>query len=123
MNCPKCEGVLRRAEVADIELDQCDTCAGIWFDAGELPRILDQKSVDALRRLPKTRVLDDAKRAKCPRCRGEGKLVQVASLTSDIHVDTCAVCGGQWLDGGELDVLRGDGIVRSLSSFFRRLVS
>ena len=123
MNCPKCQGTLRRVQADDVELDQCDVCCGIWFDSGELPRILDRKSVDALRRLPKNRVEDDTKRATCPRCKGEGKLVQVASLTTDLHIDTCAVCGGQWLDGGELEILRGDGLLRGISSFFRKMTS
>lgn len=120
MNCPKCEGALRRVQVEDIELDQCDRCSGIWFDSGELQRILGRKSTDELRSRAKNKREDDAKRATCPRCKGEGKLVQVASLSSDIHIDTCSICGGQWLDGGELEVLQGGGFVRSLAEFFRR---
>jgi Zn-finger nucleic acid-binding protein len=120
MNCPKCEGALRRVQVEDIELDQCDRCSGIWFDSGELQRVLGSKSSDELKRRAKNKREDDVKRATCPRCKGEGKLVQVASLTSDIHIDTCAVCGGQWLDGGELEVLQGGGFIRSLAAFFRR---
>ena len=34
-------------QVADLEIDQCDRCAGIWFDAHELDRVLQQKSIDA----------------------------------------------------------------------------
>jgi Zn-finger nucleic acid-binding protein len=122
MKCVKCDGTLRRVELEDVEVDQCDACSGIWFDSGELQRILGKASTDKLKTAATSSdTSDDTKRARCPRCRGEGKLVQVASLTSDIHVDTCAVCGGQWLDGGELDVLRGDGPLRSVGAFFRKL--
>ena len=38
------------------------------------------------------------------------ELVRVASSTAPIHVDTCAVCGGKWLDGGELELLQGRGV-------------
>ena len=43
---------------------------------------------------------------------------QVASAKPGIHVDTCAICGGKWLDGGEIDELRrrtfGDRVRRAL---------
>jgi uncharacterized protein len=116
MKCVKCDGQLRRVDVEDVEVDQCDVCYGIWFDSGELKRILGKKQVDELKSQVPSAKSDDLKRARCPRCKGEGKLVQVASLTTDLHIDTCAVCGGQWLDGGELEALRGGGI----AAFFRR---
>ena len=121
MKCVKCDGTLRRVGLEEIEVDRCDTCSGIWFDSGELQRILGRATIAELRTKAKSSKTDDTKRATCPRCRGEGKLVQVASLTSEIHIDTCAVCGGQWLDAGELEILRGDGPLRSVGSFFRRL--
>lgn len=123
MKCVKCDGVLRRVDVEDVELDRCDACSGIWFDSGELQKILGKKSIDRIRSMAEASKDDDARRATCPRCKGEGKLVQVTSLTSDIHIDTCAVCGGQWLDGGELEILRGEGPLRAVADFFRRLVS
>jgi hypothetical protein len=33
------------------------------------------------------------------------------------------VCGGQWLDGGELEILRGGGPLSAVIGFLRRLVS
>jgi Zn-finger nucleic acid-binding protein len=123
MKCIKCDGMLHLVRVGEVEVDQCDGCGGIWFDSGELRKILDQKDVEALRamkaRAPKE---SDAKRASCPRCRGEGKLVQIASLTADIHIDTCAVCGGEWLDGGELSIVRNEGFGRKVASIFRKIL-
>jgi Zn-finger nucleic acid-binding protein len=123
MNCVKCEGKLRQVEVDEVIVDQCDVCSGIWFDSGELSRVLGMKSAEGLTSAAdQPSKADDEKRGRCPRCRGEGKLVQVASLTRDIHIDTCAVCGGQWLDGGELSLLRREGGLRGLFAFFQRLV-
>jgi Zn-finger nucleic acid-binding protein len=122
MNCVKCEGKLHQVEVDEVIVDQCDVCSGIWFDSGELSRVLGMKSAEMLAGLAEPSRADDAKRAKCPRCRGEGKLVQVASMTRDIHIDTCSVCGGQWLDGGELSILRQKGGLRGLVAFFKKLV-
>ena len=123
MKCIKCDGMLHLVRVGEVEVDQCDGCGGIWFDSGELRKILDQKDVEALRAMKARATRDsDAKRASCPRCRGEGKLVQVASLTSDIHIDTCAVCGGEWLDGGELAIVRNEGFGRKVAAVFRKIL-
>jgi len=118
MKCVKCDGELHRVQVADLELDQCDRCAGIWFDSRELDRVLAQKSIDALRRLSSPRIDLDERRGRCPRCRTAGDLVRVASTAGPIHIDTCPVCGGQWLDGGELEVLRREGFTGSLKRLF-----
>src|SRR4051812_24237017 len=100
MDCVKCEGKLARVEVDGVLVDQCATCDGMWFDGGELRRVLGMKSVAPLRNVAHPSRADDDKPARCPRCRGQGNLVRVRSVKSDIHIDTCPVCGGQWLDGG-----------------------
>jgi len=129
MKCIKCEGDLVLVRVGDVEVDQCDTCHGIWFDSGELAKIVGAKDVEALRTravaekdAEKRRKASDLKRASCPRCKGEGKLVQVASVTADIHIDTCAVCGGEWLDSGELWIVRNEGFSRKVAAFFRKVL-
>jgi uncharacterized protein len=125
MDCIKCTGKLHQVEVDGVVVDQCELCSGIWFDSGELVRVLGMKSVEALRSLTKGNgnKADDTRRGRCPRCQGDGKLVQVASLESNIHIDTCAVCGGQWLDGGELAILRNEGGFRPVIGFLRKLIA
>jgi Zn-finger nucleic acid-binding protein len=118
MRCVKCSGVLQKVEIGGLEVDQCDTCAGIWFDACELHRVLHQKSIDALRRKAAPSRDDDARRGRCPRCKGGGEMIRVASTVGPIHIDTCPICGGQWLDGGELEILRREGVTGSLKRFF-----
>jgi uncharacterized protein len=105
MRCVKCEGTLVTVRIEDIDVDQCTRCAGIWFDAHELERVLGQPHIDPLLGHG-ARPGDDDRRGHCPRCGGDGVLVRVASRVAPIHVDTCAVCGGKWLDGGEIDRLR-----------------
>ena len=123
MDCVKCDGKLHPIEVEGVVVDQCDACSGIWFDGGELERVTRMKRLGALEIPPRRDAAADAKRARCPRCGGEGKLVPVASTTSEIHVDTCAVCGGKWLDGGELAILRDEGGLRPVLAFLRRILS
>jgi Zn-finger nucleic acid-binding protein len=107
MRCVKCTGKLITVRVEDVDVDQCDRCGGIWFDAHELERVLGRGRghLEALAKRGAPRPDDDARRGHCPRCGGEGYLVQIASPNSRIHIDTCAICGGKWLDGGELDLL------------------
>jgi Zn-finger nucleic acid-binding protein len=126
MRCVKCEGRLVSVRIDDVDVDQCDRCAGIWFDAHELERVLSRHHLEPLlgrapappapagagrggpgraRRVGPAASPDDERRGRCPRCRGEGHLVRIASRRAEIHVDTCAVCGGKWLDGGEIDLL------------------
>ncbi len=121
MDCVKCDGKLHRVELEDVTVDRCDKCFGIWFDSDELERILGMKHIDVLKSPVKSQRANDLKRGRCPRCKGEGVLVQVASLERDIHIDTCAVCGGKWLDGGELEMLRDERPLRSVRTFLRRV--
>ncbi len=116
MRCVKCEGKLVTVRIEDIDVDQCDVCAGIWFDAHELERVLGQAHIDRLLGHG-LRPGDDERRGRCPRCGGDGYLVRIASRKAPIHVDTCAICGGKWLDGGEIDRLRQ----KSFGAAVRRL--
>lgn len=41
--CPRCKGELREGShetMADLLLDECAACGGLWLDRGELPRLL-----------------------------------------------------------------------------------
>ena len=46
MQCPKCEGSLEAVVYAEIEVDRCTTCKGIWFDSQEAQKL---KKLKALR--------------------------------------------------------------------------
>lgn len=40
MHCPKCGQMLREFVLENISLDKCEGCEGIWFDNGELDRLM-----------------------------------------------------------------------------------
>ena len=42
MNCPKCDGKLVETDYENIKVDVCDSCSGVWFDAGELAQVIDK---------------------------------------------------------------------------------
>jgi Zn-finger nucleic acid-binding protein len=118
MRCVKCDGGLVTVRIDDVDVEQCDRCAGIWFDAHELTRVLRRPHVEPLLGRGPLLPGDDERRGRCPRCKSEGYLVRVVSPRASIHVDTCSICGGKWLDGGEIDLLRR----RTWGDRLRRLV-
>jgi Zn-finger nucleic acid-binding protein len=109
--------------MADVEVDQCNKCSGIWFDFGELQDVLDQENIDRLKNVVDNNAGQDERKSSCPRCGGEGTMVQVTSFADKgVHIDTCPVCYGQWLDGGELEALKSKGMFGSVSGFFRHIL-
>jgi len=126
MKCVKCSGELEKVTVGGVEVDQCPKCSGIWFDFGELQKILGQPDLDRLKGSAPgaaASAAQDAVRGHCPRCGGAGNMVPVTDLHHQgVHIDTCLVCYGQWLDGGELEVLRKKGLFKSAAGFFRKLL-
>ncbi len=121
MKCPKCESnlikvkvttrpeygadILQDAELTqEIELDQCASCNGIWFDVKELDQYLAEK----LLILDAPRVKDygelNKKDGPCPRCHQMMKK-KPAPKGGGFTVDVCEKCHGVWLDSSELDRL------------------
>ncbi len=43
MDCPRCDGKLHEDTYDEVTIDRCDTCHGIWLDAGELEHILSEE--------------------------------------------------------------------------------
>jgi Zn-finger nucleic acid-binding protein len=92
-------------------------CQGIWLDLGELSAVIDFQ-----RQHPGRALAADAPAAArnevagpCPRCGGEGNMTRITSLQdSSLVMDSCPVCYGIWLDGGELQRLMNQGAGFSL---------
>jgi Zn-finger nucleic acid-binding protein len=105
---------------ADVEVDLCQTCGGVWLDAGELQRIQDLVENDyssALKEVP-----DDVAKAYalareqyadalcCPCCNEPLEKIEYG-FCSQIVIDVCSRCRGTWLQRDEL---------KSLEIFFER---
>ncbi len=115
MNCPVDGEVLTSARYeADIQVDECAKCRGIWLDAGELQRIESTKERDyseELKGIPDhvARAYEMArqrseKERTCPSC-GKALERREYGYCSRITVDSCPGCSGIWLDRGELSAL------------------
>lgn len=115
MRCPRDKSNLE-SEVyeADIEVDVCPSCRGMWLDKGELEKIEEVHEHDyteELKLIPnyignayemaRQKMLSDI---NCPRCGGEMSHREYA-YCSQIIIDVCPNCEGIWLDEGELKAL------------------
>jgi uncharacterized protein len=46
--CPKCASALVAITFRGVELDKCTGCGGVWFDTGELDRVMAQEGAGFL---------------------------------------------------------------------------
>lgn len=109
MECIVCETTLATRTFANQQIDLCESCGGVWCDAGELVPV-----VNALIRqgkipgaapggAPKIRQTTDHDPMEkvCPRCEEITESFNYA-YDSNIFLNRCVGCSGIWLDGGEL---------------------
>ena len=119
MPCPGCHRTLREIQHHGIPVDACD-CGGIWFDAGEIDIMRDEKAAAAIdigdaSKGKQTNMID---RYRCPRC--SGSMVRVVDpKQTHIWYETCSSCSGSFLDAGELRDLS----TVSIADFFKDLTT
>lgn len=121
MKCPR-DGAELRAQSyeADIRVDACADCGGMWLDEGELEKIQETNEhdySDELARMPDLgyRAYELAQQKSrrtihCPKCGAELEALEYARCSA-ILIDACPKCRGIWLDRGEIE---------SLEVFFER---
>lgn len=119
MKCPKCDGTLNKVRITtrpeygadilndaeqttEIEVDQCLSCNGIWFDVKELDQYLAEKLI--ILNSPKvSRYKElDKKQGSCPKC-GQKMIQKPDPKGAGVTMDVCPKCQGAWLDSTEID--------------------
>ncbi len=107
MNCPACHNAMVVLELAEVEIDHCMECGGIWLDAGELEMLFDD--ADKARRCIQLFRIDSRSAEKprpCPICDKKMEKVIVGTEQPPLLIDRCRKGDGLWFDSGELqDVL------------------
>ena len=120
MRCPKCRADMEQVEYEGTEIDRCNICKGMWFDAGEIEALRDKKAAAAIDTGDasvgkQSNTMDDY---RCPRC--SGAMVRLVDARQPhIWFETCSSCNGSFLDAGELRDLS----TVSISDFFKDLVA
>ncbi len=138
MKCPIDGGELvREIYEANIEVEKCPDCGGMWLDYQELEQIqgtLEHDYTDELQQLPDLvgnayamALARSRPELQCPRCDRTMERREHGGC-SQVLIDVCPQCRGIWLDKGELQALeiffekaRAD-TADVRSGFFSRLV-
>ncbi len=111
MRCPLCEGTLAIEHKNEVEIDRCEGCRSVFFDAGELTLL--EKGIDHLdevgmRKAAARQNPADAAHT-CPRCQSGMQDVIVIDETSTVLSDeealvrACTGCLGLLLDANAIE--------------------
>jgi Zn-finger nucleic acid-binding protein len=104
MDCPVCKNAMITLELADVEIDYCTECGGIWLDAGELEMLLGEQH--KARQLLDSFKVDSSsieKPRKCPICDKKMRKIIVGTSEPALLIDKCRRGDGLWFDKGELE--------------------
>ncbi len=103
MDCPVCRNAMITLELAEVEIDHCIDCGGIWLDAGELELMLGQaeKAKDLLHSF-KIDYTSTEKMVKCPICDKKMQKIIVGDSRTPVLIDKCRTSDGLWFDKNEL---------------------
>jgi Zn-finger nucleic acid-binding protein len=106
LNCPRCDVAFGGTEVGGLEVEQCSTCGGTWFEEEELRAAKDETDPDLAwmdfeiwRHGDRFEV--SVKPLRCPRCGIDMAAVEYGDTR--IEVDYCVRCQSVWLDAGEFE--------------------
>ncbi len=108
MDCPACQKAMITLELADVEIDHCVCCGGIWLDSGELELLMNapEKVKQLLSSFCEDTTAAEQTR-KCPICHKRMTKVLVGQSNPPLRIDQCRRDHGLWFDRGELeDILR-----------------
>lgn len=123
MRCPRCNAPLSRRDLEEAGVHTqahfCPQCDGQYFSSGRLEPIKDITTVDIFDKpkVPDTR--EQLRPLHCPRC-GEANTMEKVPSPRDkkVLLDVCRKCGGTWLDKGELEAIRKEGLLSFLYDVF-----
>jgi Zn-finger nucleic acid-binding protein len=103
VDCPVCKNAMITLELAEVEVDYCTDCGGIWLDAGELELLLGDP--EQAGQLLNSFEIDSEcveKRRKCPICLKKMQKIVVGTAKPTLLIDKCTKGDGLWFDKGEL---------------------
>lgn len=103
LDCPECGRPLLTSLAGGERVDGCHACGGVWFDDGELARLMP--TAVALADLERA-YLPEADRASlgsgcCPRC-AERLAWHSLRQARDVRMRVCGKCRGVWAPEGTL---------------------
>ncbi|MCP5500620.1 MAG: zf-TFIIB domain-containing protein [Leptospiraceae bacterium] len=121
MECPKCKSPMETVTYADIEVDRCTNCFGIWFDMQEhedLKKIRGSEAIDIgdPKIGKKYNNIDDV---NCPRC--HVKMIPMVDVGQHhIWYESCSRCNGLFFDAGEFKDFKNENILDKIRDMFTK---
>jgi Zn-finger nucleic acid-binding protein len=95
---------MQNRSIKSVNVDECSSCNGVWFDEDELRKAKDKTDSDLnwmdfelWKHGDRFRV--SAKPVKCPKCSID--MAAIVYGETGVEIDHCVKCKGIWLDGGE----------------------
>jgi Zn-finger nucleic acid-binding protein len=112
---------MRPLQIDETQIDRCETCYGVWFDASERLKVVSNKKLADVIDIGDAAVgaeQDKITEADCPRC---GTPMQHRKHPDQKHIgyERCDECGGSFFDAGELRDLSSLSIGDIFKSIFR----
>ncbi len=120
IKCPKCQGSFEQVPYANIEVDRCTDCHGIWFDSLEAQALKKVKGAETIDiGDPKTgKKFNQVGDINCPKC--STKMTKMVDVKQHhIWYEKCPLCYGIWFDAGEFKDFKEE----SINDFFRDMFS
>ena len=111
MKCPRTGSELREIEIEGVRVDYSEACGGVWLDNYELMKF-DEAHEGAGAQLAELtgkagpEGFDPSQRLKCPKDPDFVMARRFYSAKAQVEIDECPLCGGIWLDAGELSRIR-----------------
>jgi Zn-finger nucleic acid-binding protein len=115
LSCPRCNVALQThtittdAEAWKVEIEACvDSCGGLWiedadFEADAQAKLLLDAELVGLNK-PRKKAINTKAPADCPACRVA--MHRFNWNNEGIFLDSCPMCKGRWIDGGEVNTIR-----------------
>ncbi len=106
MLCFRCNNEMKKVQMDGVLVDKCESCSGVWLDAGELEMLVydERKSQFQILTEAKVEIIQEKKRLftnvnACPKCQYT-PLLKI--YEHGIELDQCLHCKGLFFDDGEL---------------------
>ncbi len=91
MNCVACNEPMVVLEIAEVEIDHCLACGGVWLDSGEIELLLgDEHEAKKLLQQIGSRENRQHGKRKCPIC-----LKKMEIVIGRIRMTKCNLTGAQ----------------------------
>jgi len=104
VTCPKCGAGMDREGVEGVAIDRCPGCGGLWLDALEREKLVVTASAVRATDSGASGQHDERdaqQHVKCPRDHSD--MIHVVDPEQPhVGFESCTVCGGIYLDAGEL---------------------